>query len=216
MVRKIIYINEEKCSGCGICAEACHEGAIEIVNGKAKLIRDDYCDGFGDCLPGCPEGAITFEEREAADYDENAVKENMKRKTLNETAVLNNAKRHTELIQWPTQIKLMPVTAPYYDGAKLLIAADCTAFAYASMHEDFIKGHITINGCSKLDEVDYSKKLTQIIAGNNIKEVHVVRMEVPCCKGLENAAKKALQSSGKCIPWRVTVISVDGKLLINL
>ncbi|MCF0158927.1 MAG: 4Fe-4S binding protein [Veillonella sp.] len=241
MVRKIIHIDEDKCTGCGLCANACHEGAIEMVDGKAKLIRDDYCDGFGDCLPSCPTGAITFEEREALPYDEEAVKAKMGKKEeqaeacnhshghsgcpgsqarmlkqaeSNGTQALATAPRAvSQLMQWPTQIKLMPVKAPYFDGAKLLIAADCTAFAYANMHEDFIKGHITINGCPKLDEGDYAEKLTEIISNNEIKEVTIIRMEVPCCGGLENAAKRALQNSGKFIPWRVVTVSIDGKIL---
>ncbi len=198
MIRKIIQIDEEKCNGCGACASACHEGAIGMVNGKAKLLRDDYCDGLGDCLPTCPTGAISFVEREAAAYDEKAVLENMRKKKLG---------------QWPCQIKLVPVNAPYFDGAKLLIAADCSAYAYAGMHDDFMHGRITIIGCPKLDNVDYSEKLTQIIQNNDIQSVTIVRMEVPCCGGLELAAKKALQESGKFIPWQVVTISIDGRIL---
>ena len=236
MIRKIIHINEEKCNGCGACASACHEGAIGMVNGKARLLRDDYCDGLGDCLPACPTGAITFVEREAAAYDEKAVQENMKKKAQ---AGAHNTVQHagcpgsrmqrirhaeasapsalmgaeSQLGQWPCQIKLAPVNAPYFDGAKLLIAADCSAYAYAGMHDDFMRGKITLIGCPKLDSVDYSEKLTQIIQNNNIQSVTIVRMEVPCCGGLELAVKKALQASGKFIPWQVVTISIDGKRL---
>ena len=233
MIRKIISIDEEKCNGCGACANACHEGAIGMVNGKAKLLRDDYCDGLGDCLPACPTGAITFVERAAAAYDEAAVAAN---KAKNEKVPLpcgcpgtaSRSIKHSEkagkaeqgaeyaesrLSQWPVQIKLVPVNAPYFNGAKLLIAADCTAYAYAAFHEKFIKGHITLVGCPKLDGVGYSEKLTEIIANNDIKSVTVVRMEVPCCGGLEAAAKTALQNSGKFIPWQVVTISTDGEIL---
>lgn len=238
MKRRIIEIDKEKCNGCGACAAACHEGAIAMVDGKAQLMRDDYCDGLGDCLPGCPTGAITFVEREAAAYDEAAVLEN-KRKKMQEKMKKEGMKlpcgcpgtqskriEHVEcseqaprteavsrLSQWPVQIKLVPVSAPYFDGAKLLIAADCTAYAFAAFHERFIKGHITLVGCPKLDSVDYSEKLTEIIRSNNIKSVTVVRMEVPCCGGLEHAAKTALQNSGKFIPWQVVTISTDGRIL---
>lgn len=193
MIRKIIQIDEKKCNGCGACAEACHEGAICMVNGKAKLLRDDYCDGLGDCLPTCPTGAISFVEREAAP-----------------SAPMQ---AESQLRQWPCQIKLVPVGAPYFEGAKLLIAADCSAYAYARMHEDFMRGKVTLIGCPKLDNVDYSEKLTQIIQNNNIQSVTIVRMEVPCCGGLELAAKKALKASGKFIPWQVVTISIDGKML---
>lgn len=196
MIRRIIQIDKEKCNGCGACAAACHESAIGMVDGKAKLLRDDYCDGLGDCLPACPTGAITFVEREAAAYDEAAVIRNQR-----------------SLQQWPVQIKLVPTSAPYFDGAKLLIAADCTAYAYASFHEDFKNEKIVLVGCPKLDSVDYSEKLEEIIRSNNITEVTIVRMEVPCCGGLEMAAKRALQNSGKFIPWQVATISVDGKIL---
>ena len=196
MIRRIIQIDEEKCNGCGACAAACHESAIGMVDGKAKLLRDDYCDGLGDCLPAYPTGAITFVEREAAAYDE--------------AAVIRNRR---PLQQWPVQIKLVPTSAPYFDGAKLLIAADCTAYAYASFHEDFKNEKIVLVGCPKLDSVDYSEKLEEIIRSNNITEVTIVRMEVPCCGGLEMAAKRALQNSGKFIPWQVATISVDGKIL---
>ena len=230
MIRRIIEINREKCNGCGACAAACHEGAIAMVNGKAQLMRDDYCDGLGDCLPACPTGAITFVEREAAAYDEAAVlaakakkgeklpcgcpgsqSRNIQRQDA-PTAETPQAQQASRLSQWPVQIKLVPVNAPYFDGARLLIAADCTAYAYAAFHERFIKGHITLVGCPKLDSVDYSEKLTEIIRENNIKSVTVVRMEVPCCGGLELAAKKALQQSGKFIPWQVVTVTVDGRL----
>lgn len=236
MIRKIIQIDEEKCNGCGACAEACHEGAIGMVNRKAKLLRDDYCDGLGDCLPTCPTGAISFVKREAAAYDEKAVQENIRKKQeqshtsaaphagcpgsqmqriqrSQESARSNPVSAESQLGQWPCQIKLVPVNAPYFNGAKLLIAADCSAYAYARMHDEFIRGKITIIGCPKLDSVDYSEKLTQIIQNNNIQSVTIVRMEVPCCGGLEMAAKKALQSSGKFIPWQVVTISIDGKIL---
>lgn len=201
MIRKIIQIDEEKCNGCGACALACHEGAIGMVDGKAKLLRDDYCDGLGDCLPTCPTGAISFVEREAAAYDEAAV------------LAAKGAPQESELRQWPVQIKLVPVNAPWFDGAKLLIAADCTAYAYAGFHRDFMKGHITLVGCPKLDAVDYSIKLTEIIRNNDIRSVTVVRMEVPCCGGIENATKIALQNSGKYIPWNVVTIATDGRIL---
>ena len=212
MIRKIIQIDEEKCNGCGACAEACHEGAIGIVNGKAKLLRDDYCDGLGDCLPTCPTGAISFVEREAAAYDEKAVQENMRKKNGQDTLSAPMGER-SQLGQWPCQIKLVPINAPWFDGARLLIAADCSAYAYARMHGDFMRGKITLIGCPKLDSVDYSEKLTQIILNNNIQSVTIVRMEVPCCGGLEYAAEKALQASGKSIPCEVATISIEGKLL---
>lgn len=198
MLRRIIKIDEEKCNGCGACASACHEGAIEMIDGKAKLTREDYCDGLGDCLPACPADAIHFEEREAPAY--------------NEAAVLA-AKAATQLSQWPVQIKLVPTNAPYFDGANLLIAADCTAYAYGNFHQEFIRNHITVIGCPKLDEGDYAEKLTEIIANNDIKSVTIVRMEVPCCGGIKQAAKRALQASGKFIPWRVAIVSTDGRLL---
>ena len=234
MIRKIIKIDEEKCNGCGACAAACHEGAIGMVNGKARLMREDYCDGLGDCLPACPTGAITFEEREAPAYDEAAVLRAKAEKEANKaplpygcpgsnskviqrenacTAPAAAAPAVSRLSHWPVQIKLVPVNAPYFDGANLLIAADCTAYAYANFHEEFIRNRVTLVGCPKLDSVDYSEKLTQIIANNNIKSVTIVRMEVPCCGGLEFAAKRALQASGKFIPWRVVTISLDGKIL---
>ena len=235
MIRKIIQIDEEKCNGCGACATACHEGAIAMVDGKAKLMRDDYCDGMGDCLPQCPTGAISFTEREAAAYDEAAVMENKKKKQgVSQQPIhsgcpgsrmmqLNREKNQEEndmpqkiksqLNQWPCQIKLVPVNAPYFNGAKLLIAADCTAYAYANMHQEFMKGKITIIGCPKLDDTDYSEKLTEIITNNDIQSVTVVRMEVPCCGGLEHATITALKNSGKFIPWQVVTISVDGRIL---
>lgn len=268
MLRKIIKIDEERCNGCGICATACHEGAIDIINGKAKLVRENYCDGLGDCLPACPTGAITFEEREAPAYDDAAVKktqeqhkmtamnmttdeimqiedENERRKLMmakmkedggsnqtmhsgcpgsrtrqlkakeDELIHDNHAaeKLVSRLAQWPCQIKLVPTTAPFFDGAKLLIAADCSAYAYANMHDEFMHGKTTIIGCPKLDDIDYSNKLTEIISNNDITEVTIVRMEVPCCGGLEMAAKKALQASGKFIPWQVVTISIDGQIL---
>ena len=241
MIRRIIQIDEKKCNGCGACAEACHEGAIGMVNGKAKLLRDDYCDGLGDCLPACPTGAITFTEREAAAYDEKAVAENRAGKQQTgagqpqgggcpghrlqlfhrEEALEQGEARlegpnspiRSQLGQWPCQIRLVPVNAPYFNGAKLLIAADCTAFAYGNFHQEFMKGRITLIGCPKLDAVDYSEKLTEIIRNNDIRSVTIFRMEVPCCGGLEMAAKKALQNSGKFIPWQVVTISVDGKII---
>lgn len=258
MIRKIIHIDEDKCNGCGICANACHEGAIEIINGKAKLVRENFCDGFGDCLPGCPTGAITFEEREAPAYDEAAVKAAKESKENKEIREQENRKMNemmtgggcpgsrfmqlkndaagseqtdgqnplsaspvqavpakpvSRLGQWPCQIKLLPPQAPFYDGAKLLIAADCTAYAYANMHEDFMRGKVTLIGCPKLDAVDYTEKLTDIIANNDIKSVTVVRMDVPCCGGLQRAAENALKNSGKFIPWQIVTISRDGRIL---
>lgn len=290
MVRKIIKIDEGKCNGCGLCATACHEGAIDIIDGKAKLVRENFCDGLGDCLPNCPTGAITFEEREAPAYDDAAVKktqdenrsvamnmtieeimavedDNERRKLMLAKMKEENLEgghgpghgghmhgggcpgsrmmefkrdgephghesgcegpgrggmRHggdghfrpgSQLAQWPCQIKLVPTEAPFFDGAKLLVAADCSAYAYANMHEDFMRGRTTIIGCPKLDDIDYSEKLTEIIANNNIKDVTIVRMEVPCCGGLENMVKKALQDSGKFIPWQVVTISRDGRIL---
>ena len=228
MIRKIIKIDEEKCNGCGACAEACHEGAIEMINGKAKLTRENYCDGLGDCLPACPTGAITFEEREAPAYDEAAVLAEKQKKAgnvlpcgcpgtqskmINRETVSDVAPAVSQLGQWPVQIKLVPVNAPYFENANLLVAADCTAFAYGNFHNEFIRNHITLIGCPKLDEGDYAVKLTEIISGNNIKSVTVVRMEVPCCGGIENAVKRALQASQKFIPWRVVTISTDGRIL---
>ena len=261
MIRKIIRIDEEMCNGCGLCASACHEGAIDIVDGKAKLVRENFCDGFGDCLPNCPTGAISFEEREAPAYDEAAVKAAQKGGKVMTTEEImqieDEAKRKAAMIahlaaggthpaggcpgsrmmqfkrddatqpescitehrptsrlnQWPCQIKLLPMKAEFFDGAKLLIAADCTAYAYANMHEDFMKGKITLIGCPKLDAVDYTEKLTAIIRDNDIKSVTVVRMEVPCCGGLQRAAENALKASGKFIPWQVVTISTNGRIL---
>ena len=266
MKRKIVEIDETKCTGCGLCANACHEGAIAMVDGKAKLVRDDYCDGMGDCLPECPAGAIKIVEREAAAYDEKAVQERKVAKmqeqmkvggmalhpeghtpppggcpgkamrTFNRATPARGGSRScatdiggilssaagadaqerippSELAQWPCQIRLVPVKAPFFNGAKLLIAADCTAYAYANFHQEFMRGKVTIVGCPKLDPVDYSEKLTEIIRENDIKSVTIVRMEVPCCGGLEQAAKKALQASGKFIPWQVVTISLDGRII---
>ena len=228
MIRKIININEEKCNGCGLCAKACHEGAIGMVNGKARLLRDDYCDGLGDCLPACPTGAITFIEREAAAYDEAAVMENKKKQLTAAKKPLacgcpgsqsrqirheNASAALSQLRQWPVQIKLVPVNAPYFDGAHLLIAADCTAYAHGNFHQDYIRGKITLIGCPKLDEGDYSEKLTEIIRNNDINSLTIVRMEVPCCGGIERAAVTALKNSGKFIPWQVVIISTDGRVL---
>ena len=273
MVRRVIHIDQEKCNGCGICANACHEGAIGIVDGKAQLLRDDYCDGLGDCLPTCPTGAITFVEREAAAYDEAAVKAHMERRKQEQAATqasdthssavqeasastgcpgsrarqivheetpaftgcpgsrsqqIDHAEEAAEAAQneaaapfsmqsqltnWPVQIKLAPVRAPYFNHARLLIAADCTAYAYANFHQEFLKGKVALIGCPKLDDVDYSEKLTEIIRSNDIQSVTIVRMEVPCCGGLQHAAMTALQNSGKFIPWQVVTISIDGKIL---
>lgn len=231
MLRKIIKIDEEKCNGCGACAAACHEGAIEMVDGKAKLTREDYCDGLGDCLPACPVDAITFEVREAPAYDEAAVRRAQMEKAgaslpcgcpgsqsraisrgNAESAVEMPSAQPSQLSQWPVQIKLVPVRAPYFQGANLLIAADCTAYAYGNFHRDFIRNRITLIGCPKLDEGDYAEKLTAIIANNDIKSVTIVRMEVPCCGGIENAAKRAIQASGKFLPWQVVTITTDGRI----
>lgn len=232
MKRRIIEIDHDKCNGCGACTAACHEGAIAMVDGKAQLMRDDYCDGLGDCLPACPTGAISFVEREAAAYDGQAVLVNkmqqegtrlhsgcpgMRMKTLQHTEPADGqaapAAWQSQLSRWPVQIRLVPVKAPFFDGAKLLIAADCTAYAYAAFHERFMRGHITLVGCPKLDGVDYSEKFTEIIRNNDIRSVTVVRMEVPCCGGLEHAAKTALQNSGKFLSWQVVTISTDGTIL---
>ena len=227
MIRKIIQIDQEKCNGCRACVDACHEGAIAMVGGKAQLMRDDYCDGLGDCLPNCPTGDITFVEREAADYDEEAVKKNMAAQgrvykgrcpgseahaVTPEAAKESRQGEASQLRQLPVQLKLVPPHAPYFNGARLLIAADCTAYAYARFHDDFIKGHITLIGCPKLDDIDYSEKLTEIIRQNAIQDVTVVRMEVPCCRGLEMAVKKALDQSGKSLDLQVKVISPDGRI----
>ncbi len=227
MKRKIIRIDTEACNGCGACAAACHEGAIAMVDGKAKLMREDYCDGLGDCLPACPVDAISFEEREAPAYNEAAVQAAKAQKANAKLpcgcpGTQSRAIRHTadtgrtepvssQLSQWPVQIKLVPVHAPYFDNANLLIAADCTAFAYGDFHNAFVRNHITLIGCPKLDEGDYTEKLTEIIRENNIKSVTIVRMEVPCCGGLAQAATHALQASGKFIPWQIVTITTDGR-----
>ena len=233
MERKIIKIDRDKCNGCGACAAACHEGAIQMIDEKAVLTREDYCDGLGDCLPACPVNAISFEIREAPAYDEQAVLKSKEMKKINQPLPCGcpgsqlkefnknseteqkeiNLKFQSHLRQWPVQIKLVPINALYFDNANLLVAADCTAYAYGNFHNDFIKNKITLIGCPKLDSIDYSEKLTQIIATNNIKSVTVVRMEVPCCGGIENGVKNALQSSGKFIPWQVVTISTDGKII---
>ena len=231
MLRKIIKIDREKCNGCGACAVACHEGAIEMIDGKAVLTKENYCDGLGDCLPACPTGAISFVEREALAYDEQAVIRSKKeaqqkkpkklscgypgtqsRAIKRENATVT-AKSTSQLAQWPVQIKLVPINAPYFDGANLLIAADCTAYAYGNFHSEFMRGCLTLIGCPKLDAGDYAEKLTAIIKNNDIKSVKIVRMEVPCCGGIENAVKRALMASGKFIPWQVITISTDGKIL---
>ena len=235
MLRKIIQIDENKCNGCGACAAACHEGAIGMVAGKARLLRDDYCDGLGDCLPACPTGAISFIEREAAAYDEAAVQRHqaaqkvdsgtlpcgcpgsmareIRRSPATDATPAASVAAASQLRQWPVQIKLAPVNAPYFDGASLLVAADCTAYAYGNFHQDFIRGKVTLIGCPKLDSVDYSEKLTEIIRQNDIRSLTIVRMEVPCCGGIEHAAVTALKNSGKFIPWQVVTISTDGRIL---
>lgn len=233
MIRKIIKIDEEKCNGCGACATACHEGAIDMIDGKAKLVREHYCDGLGDCLPACPTGAITFEEREAPAYDEAAVlaskkkaaekpafsgcpgtRARMMEQQEKSNEMTNSSYRApSRLMQWPVQIKLLPTVAPFYENANLLVAADCSAFAYGNFHVEFMKNKVTMIGCPKLDEVDYYEKLVEIISNNNIKSVTIVRMEVPCCGGLENAVKRALQDSGKFLPWQVVVLSTNGEIL---
>lgn len=241
MVRQIIRIDEEKCDGCGLCASACHEGAIEVIDGKARLVREYFCDGLGDCLPGCPRGAISFEEREAPAYDEAAVRKAKEKKEMEEKkeahagggcpgsqtrsftlsmegmaqgqAPVPAGRPLSRLAQWPCQIRLVPVSAPFFDGAKLLVAADCTAYAYAGMHEEFMRGRVTLIGCPKLDPVDYTEKLTAILKENDIRSLTIVRMEVPCCGGLQRAAENALKASGKFIPWQVVTISRDGRIL---
>lgn len=246
MKRNIIKIDEEKCNGCGLCVNACHEGALVIENGKAKLISDSYCDGLGNCLPECPTNAITIEEREAEAFDEELVMKNMKlREEANQatkpvptmqapvhtgcpgsramamkknteganSAPIQSGPITAELMQWPCQIKLVPVNAPYFNNCDLLIAADCTAYAYANIHKDFMKNRITLIGCPKLDEGDYSEKLAAIIANNNINSVKVLRMEVPCCGGIVNAVKTALIQSGKMIPWSIVTIGTNGDIL---
>lgn len=231
MLRKIIKIDQKKCNGCGLCVEACHEAAIGMVDGKAKLLREDYCDGLGDCLPACPTGAITFEEREAPAYDEQAVNENKKKQQNvlpcgcpgTQSKMIKRIEPPApdaettgfpgRLSQWPVQIKLVPVNAPYFNEANLLIAADCTAYAYGDFHNRFIKNKITLIGCPKLDEGDYTEKLQAILEHNDIKSLTIVRMEVPCCGGIENAARRALQNSGKFIPWQVVTIATDGSIV---
>ena len=228
MIRKIIQIDHHKCNGCGACAAACHEGAIAMVEGKAQLMRDDYCDGLGDCLPACPTGAISFVVREAAAYDEAAVLAAKAKKEAalpcgcpgtaakaihRQQAPAACAPQQSQLRQWPVQIKLAPVNAPWFDGADVLVAADCTAYAYGNFHQEFIRGRVTLVGCPKLDSVDYSEKLTQIFKNNPLRSVTVVRMEVPCCGGMENAVKRALQQSGKSIACNVVTISTDGRIL---
>lgn len=228
MVRKIIHINPKTCNGCGLCAAACHEGAIQMINGKAVLTREDYCDGLGDCLPACPTGAITFEEREAPAYDQAAVKLAKRQKEsatgsqdcacapnpfLQAFLSENPAACESCLSQWPVQIKLLPVCAPYFNDSDLLIAADCTAFAYGGFHRDFIQNRTVLVGCPKLDSVDYSEKLTEILAANSIKSITVVRMEVPCCKGIQYAVEQALEQSGKDIPLRVVIIGINGSII---
>ena len=224
MLRKIIRIDEEKCTGCGLCAEACHEGAIGIVNNKAKLLREDFCDGLGDCLPACPEDAISFEEREAAEYNAAAVLAakkachphgcpGMQAKMIQREKFNADVSAPSELSNWPVQIKLVPTAAPYFAGADLLVAADCTAFAYGNFHAEFIKGRVTIIGCPKLDGIDYAEKLEVILSQNDIHSITVARMSVPCCGGLENAVRRAIDASGKDIPLRVVTISTDGKIL---
>ena len=240
MIRTVIHIDEDKCTGCGLCANACHEGAIGIVDGKAKLLRDDFCDGMGDCLPSCPTGAITFVEREALPYDEAAVVAAQTAKahavhtgqsgsgdlgggcpgsraqmlhTPEKTQSSPEAEAQSQLAQWPCQIKLMPLQSPYYQGADLLIAADCTAFSYASFHERYMRGKVTIVGCPKLDAIDYTEKLSAIIAMNDIRSVTVCRMEVPCCGGLQRAVENALDASGKKLPFEVVTFSVRGEVL---
>ena len=227
MIRKIIRIDENKCNGCGSCATACHEGAIEMKNGKAVLAREDYCDGLGDCLPACPTGAISFEMREAPAYNEAAVKMTKKIKNplpcgclgtearafKREPCAVRDTKIPSRLMQWPCQIKLVPTNAPYFDNANLLIAADCTAYAYGGFHNDFMKNRITLIGCPKLNSVDYTDKLSEIVSNNSISSVTVVKMEVPCCRGIEVAVREALKRSGKFIPLQVITVSTDGKIL---
>jgi Fe-S-cluster-containing hydrogenase component 2 len=230
MIRNIVQINEDKCIGCGLCAKACKESAIQVIDGKARLIRDDYCDGLGNCLPACPVDAITIVEREAVPFDKSAVEEQKQKseaptgggcpgrqmtrfQPVRESSQPAQSDSASALIQWPVQLKLVPVKAPFFDHAKLLIAADCTAFSYGSFHQDFMRNHVTLIGCPKLDEGSYAEKLTEILKNNAIKSVKVVRMEVPCCGGLENAVIQALKDSGKMIPWQVVVLSTDGKIL---
>lgn len=224
MKRNIITIDETKCVGCGLCVNSCNQGALKIIDGKAKLVSETYCDGLGMCLPKCPTGALKIVEKDAEEFDSKRDEKEpiscgcpstqAKEIKRNRTNIVNNyVEAQSELMQWPCQIKLVPVSAPYYDNAKLLVAADCTAFANANIHSKFMKNRITLIGCPKLDNVDYSDKLTEIIKNNNIKSIDVLRMSVPCCGGIENAVKKALINSGKMIPWRVVVISTDGEII---
>jgi NAD-dependent dihydropyrimidine dehydrogenase PreA subunit len=229
MKRKIITIDREKCNGCGACVSACHEGAIGMIDGKAALLREDYCDGLGDCLPVCPTDAITMEERDAPAYDEEAVRAGAAAKGAHTGICMGRQARAlrsssapsasgsgasvSRLAQWPCQIKLIPTQAPYLDGADLLVAADCTAYAYGAFHEDFMRGRITLIGCPKLDAVDYTEKLCAILSSNRVASLCVLRMEVPCCSGIEHAARRALLLSGKEIPFRVVTISTEGKIL---
>ena len=242
MIRTVIHIDEDKCTGCGLCADACHEGSIGMVDGKAKLLRDDFCDGMGDCLPSCPADAISFVEREALPYDEAAVAAaqaarsaaapaaghfghgggcpGSRAQVLHDTRegqqvapTAGDIEAQSQLAQWPCQIKLMPLQSPYYQGVDLLIAADCTAFAYASFHDRYMRGKVTVIGCPKLDAVDYTEKLASIIALNDIRSVTICRMEVPCCGGLERAAENALAASGKNLPIEVVTFSVRGEVL---
>lgn len=245
MKRKIVHIDEEKCDGCGLCVDACHEGALQLIDGKAKLVSESYCDGLGDCLPECPTGAITVEEREAEPFDEEAVKKNMEAKqcecasssdtlpdtlpcgcpgtqvktihkedaTVHPVPAAVRTEVESQLAQWPCQIKLVPVNAPYLDNAHLLVAADCTAYAYGNFHNDFMRNKITLIGCPKLDSVDYSEKLTGILKAHNIKSITVLRMEVSCCNGIVNSVKKAMIDSKTMIPWRVVTISSDGRIV---
>lgn len=241
MKRKIVKIDESKCNGCGLCISGCHEGALQLIDGKAKLVSESYCDGLGACLPECPMDAISIEEREADAFDEEAVKENMQKavqapkplacgcpgthaKTIEKKVpakaaveVNNTASQpmESQLRQWPVQIQLVPANAPYFDNAHLLVAADCSAFAYANFHQDFMKNKISIIGCPKLDHVDYAEKLTQILQAHEIKSVTAVRMEVPCCGGIVSAVKQALMNSGKMIPWNVVTIGTDGSIIEN-
>lgn len=236
MLRNIIKIDEEKCNGCGLCVSACHEGALQLIDGKARLVSESYCDGLGDCLPECPTGAIVLEERETAAYNEEAVKKHMDKskaqpeapspcgcpgthakllikKQIEATPLLPSENLPSQLGQWPCQLKLVPVNAPYLDNAHLLIAADCTAFAYPNIHQKFMRNKITLIACPKLDDIDYSEKLTAILKQNEIKSVTILRMEVPCCGGILQAAKNALSNCGKMIPWNVVTISTDGRIL---
>ena len=226
MLRKIIKIDTEKCNGCGLCAKACHEGAIGMKDGKAVLMREDYCDGLGDCLPACPTNAISFEEREAPEYNEAAVLAAKAAKNAVHTGcpgsmaksfapdeTPSNTEVKSRLGQWPVQIKLMPVSAPFFEGADVLVAADCTAYAYGNFHNDFIRGKITIIGCPKLDMVDYSEKLTAMFSANNINSITITRMQVPCCGGIEMAVRNAIKNSGKNIPAEIVTIAPTGVIL---